>query len=51
MNERLREEDVPRKPQLKVIAKFMKDILPETPFPKFQTRHRITTNNTPLPFV
>ena len=43
MSERLREEDVTRKAQLKDFAEFMKHVLPETPVQKFETRNRITT--------
>ena len=50
MSEKLREEDVTRKAQLKDIAKFMKRVLPEkqqSTEPKFETRDRITTTSPP----
>ena len=47
MSVRLLEEDVTRNAQLKDIAKFMKNVLLETPLPKFEKRDRITTTTTP----
>ena len=38
MSERLREYDVTRKEQLNEIAKFMKQVLPQPPVQRFETR-------------
>ena len=52
MSEKLREEDVTHKAQLKDIANFMKRVLPEEPqFRTFETSDRITITTTPLPFL
>ena len=42
MSERLREEDVTGKAQLKDIANFVKQVLPEPPVHRFETSDRIT---------
>ena len=42
MSGKLREEDVTRKTQLKDIAKFMTQVLPEAPVQRFETRERIS---------
>ena len=49
MSEMLREDDVTSKTLLKDIEKFMKNVLPETPVPKFETRDRITTTPFSVP--
>ena len=42
MSGKIRAEDDTRKAQLKDIAKFMKQVLTETPVQRFETRKRIT---------
>ena len=42
MSGKVREEDVTRKAQLKDIAKFMKQVLPEHPVQIIETRERMT---------
>ena len=49
LRERLREEDVTRKAQLKDIAKFIKQVLPQPTVHKFETGYRITTTPPSVP--
>jgi hypothetical protein len=44
MSEKLREDDVTRQAQLKEIAKFIKQVLPEPTVQRFKTRDRITSS-------
>jgi len=49
MSEKLREEYVTLNAQLKDIAKFMKQVLPEPTFQRFETRGRIITTTPSVP--
>ena len=49
MGVKLWEEGYTRNPQLKEIAKFMKDVIPEPTFQRFDTRDRIPTTSPSIP--